>query len=198
MNTSHVVSQTMHAANKRGGPRLSMSKRRSSSVGYKARLAACHPSASVPVPVSSSTSLSSTLALNHSVTTTSVTQHADKVLLTAFNLSTRFHLFYLPVIKQTCLQADIMRMLFSMQRPALSSLKCMVIMYSWCIRLSLLLSFMVSRFCLINCFTNLYHIMDVYKIYILPLERQLDAIFTVQCNRLPTECDGASHRLAVM
>lgn len=39
--------------------------------------------------------------------------------------------------------------------------------------------------------------MDVYKIYTLPLERQLDAIFTVHCNRLP-RCDGASHQLAVM
>jgi len=61
----------------RGGPRMSLSKRRSSSVGNKARLAASHQS--VPGPVSSSTLASSSLAVNSTLNTASLLQHADKV-----------------------------------------------------------------------------------------------------------------------
>ena len=66
-----------HAAANRGGPRTSLSKRRSSSVGNKARLAASHQSASVPA--SSSSSLASQ-ALSRAVNTARLSQLTDKVL----------------------------------------------------------------------------------------------------------------------
>jgi len=59
----------------RAGPRMSLSKRRSSSVGNKARLAASHQSTSGPVSSSSSSS-----ALGRTVNADSVPQHAYKVL----------------------------------------------------------------------------------------------------------------------
>jgi len=74
---SCVVTQ-LTVAPHRAGPRMSLSKKRSSSVGNKARLAASHQSASGPV----SSSSSSSVAVGRTLNTAAAPQHADKVFLT--------------------------------------------------------------------------------------------------------------------
>jgi len=73
------VPQVTHTAAVRAGPRMSLSKRRSSSVGNKAHLVASQHLASVPMSMS--------LAVSRTMSTTSLAQPADKVF---------------PVIKSSC------------------------------------------------------------------------------------------------
>ena len=84
MSKPHTVTQPIPAANRIGqtiatanrtGPRMSLSKRRSASVGNKARLIASHQS--VSGPVSSSTSSLATVCTMSG--TASLAQHTDKV-----------------------------------------------------------------------------------------------------------------------
>ena len=70
MSKSHTVTQTIYTANG-SGPRMSLSKRRSSSVGNKAHLVASHQAASGPV--------SSSLAVVRTTSAASLPQHTDKV-----------------------------------------------------------------------------------------------------------------------